>query len=88
MTPDYSVAWIIGEQFLAQRKEIKSRRMSVEKTGKEVQIKQKLTKDERKKGLITLEYRGCRSQQKRATREFETVPYALLLEDVDVQAYL
>lgn len=62
--------------------------MSVEKTRKQVQIKQKRTKDERKKGSMTLEYRGCRSQQKRATREFETVPYALLLEDMDVQAYL
>lgn len=37
---------------------------------------------------MTLEYMGCRSQQKGATREFETVPYALLLEDMDVQAYL
>lgn len=63
--------------------------MSVEKTRKQEQIKQKRTKDEGKKGsMMTLEYRGCRSQQKRATREFETVPHALLLEDMDVQAYL
>lgn len=53
-----------------------------------MQIKQKFIKDERKKGPMTLEYVGCRSQQKGATREFESVPYALLLEDMDVQAYL
>lgn len=53
-----------------------------------MQIKQKFIKDERKKGAMTLEYVGCRSQQKGATREFESVPYALLLEDMDVQAYL
>lgn len=62
--------------------------MIIEKTGKQVQIKQKFIKDERKKGAMTLEYVGCRSQQKGATREFESVPYALLLEDMDVQAYL
>lgn len=60
----------------------------MEKTGKQIQIKQKFTKDERKEGSLTLEYVGCRRQQKGATREFETVPYALLLEYMDVQAYL
>lgn len=53
----YSVAWIICEQFPAPRRKIESRRMKVEKTGNQGQIRLELTKDERTERTDNSEYR-------------------------------